>query len=319
MKELLRKNLALVDALLVSFVYPAALIMWKIRAIGLHHLPLCKKSLLRIGVLPIRDHYYEPLFNPKHLTRPLSEERNLPGIDWNVQEQLALLDSFEWGDELGDIPSTNSGKLEFYMDNGYFTSGDAEYWYQLIRDKKPRQIIEIGSGYSSLMAARAIKRNSEEDLAYTCQHICIEPYETPWLEQIGVEVIRQRVEEVGQDYFSRLGENDILFIDSSHIIRPQGDVVFEYLQLLPSLNEGVIVHVHDIFSPRDYLSQWVENELRLWNEQYLLEAFLTSNRDWKIIGALNHLHHRYYGKLKAKCPFLTREREPASFYLQKIA
>ena len=93
------------------------------------------------------------------------------------------------------------------------------------------------------------------------------------LEKIGVTVIRQKVEGLGKAVFAELEKGDILFIDSSHIIRPQGDVLFEYLESLPSLNRGVIVHIHDIFSPKDYLKEWVTNEVRFWNEQYLLEAF----------------------------------------------
>ena len=120
-------------------------------------------------------------------------------------------------------------------------------------------------------------------------------------------------------FFSQLEENDILFIDSSHVIRPQGDVVFEYLQILPSLNKGVIVHVHDIFSPKNYPEFWLEGMVRLFNEQYLLEAFLSHNSSWEILAALNYLHHNHYEKLKSVARFLTPDREPGSFYIQKIA
>ena len=204
------------------------------------------------------------------------------------------------------------------MNNTMFESGDAEFWYNMIRLKKPNILIEVGCGNSTLMAIKAINKNKEEDPSYNCKHICIEPYETPWLESTGVFVIRDKIEDIDKKLFSNLAENDILFIDSSHIIRPQGDVLFEYLELLPSLNKGVIVHIHDIFSPKDYLEEWVMGSVFFWNEQYLLEAFLTSNKDWKIIGALNFLHHNHYEQLKEKCLFLTANREPASFYMQKI-
>jgi hypothetical protein len=169
------------------------------------------------------------------------------------------------------------------------------------------------------MAIKAIDRNYDDDPHYKCEHICIEPYEMPWLEEAGVSVVRKKVEDVELSFFSKLQDNDILFIDSSHIIRPQGDVLFEYLELLPSLNKGVIVHVHDIFSPKNYLKQWLIDEVRIWNEQYLLEAFLLHNSSWTIVGALNYLHHNHYEKLKSVAPFLTPEREPGSFYIQKIA
>jgi hypothetical protein len=141
----------------------------------------------------------------------------------------------------------------------------------------------------------------------------------PWLEESDVSVVRSKVEDVELSFFSKLEENDILFIDSSHIIRPEGDVLFEYLELLPSLKKGVIVHIHDIFSPKNYLKQWLQDDVTFWNEQYLLEAFLTHNSTWKIVGALNYLHHNHYEKLKMIAPYLTPEREPGSFYIQKIA
>ena len=100
---------------------------------------------------------------------------------------------------------------------------------------------------------------------------CIEPYEMPWLEKTGVAVVRKKVEDVEPSFFSQLQENDVLFIDSSHIIRHQGDVLFEFLEVLPSLNKGVIVHVHEIFSPKNYLKQWLQDKIKFWNEQFLAE------------------------------------------------
>ena len=274
---------------------------------------------MKIGVFPIRDHYYEPQFDNRNPKQPFSQDRALPGIDWNVTEQLSILDTFSFSQELADIPTEKPDTLDFYLGNGAFDSGDAEYWYQLIRSIKPRGIIEIGSGHSTLLAMRATRQNQAQDPYYKCKHVCIEPYEMPWLEESGVLVVRKKVEDVELDVFAELEENDILFIDSSHMIKPQGDVLFEYLELLPNLNQGVIVHVHDIFSPKNYPMQWLQNEVRFWNEQYLLEAFLSHNSNWKIIGALNYLRHNHYDKLKLVAPFMTPDREPGSFYIQKLA
>ena len=230
---------------------------------------------------------------------------------------MALLNSLTYSSELANIPNEKLCNLSFYLNNNAFGSGDAEYLYQIIRHIKPRRMYEVGSGSSTLMAAQAIRRNRELDPTYECQHVCIEPYEAPWLEDVGVTVVREKVEDVGVNFFDELKQNDILFIDSSHIIRPHGDVAFEYLELLPKLSAGVIVHIHDIFSPKNYPKSWIIDEVRLWNEQYILEAFLSENKNWKIIGALNYLHHNHYSKLSAVCPYLTPDREPGSFYIQK--
>lgn len=274
---------------------------------------------MAVGVFPIRNHYYEPQFDNRNLNKPLSQDRNLPGIDWNVTEQLSTLQTLTFSKELADVPQKKSESIEFYFDNTAFGSGDAEYWYQLIRAIKPKKIYEVGSGNSTLMAIKALQKNKKDDPNYQCQHVCIEPYEMPWLEKSGVTVMREKIEDVDLKFFSDLQENDILFIDSSHIIRPQGDVLFEYLELLPTLNKGVIVHVHDIFSPKNYPQQWLEHEVKFWNEQYLLEAFLCNNSSWRIIGALNFLKHKHYQSLEAAAPFLSPEREPGSFYIKKVA
>ena len=310
----------IIDVMFVIFTYPSAFLLKLIRRAGVNRMPLCKNALFKVGVFPIRDHYYEPQFDNRKNQIDFSQERNLPGIDWRVSDQLKMLKTLTFSGELTGIlqGKTKENPLEFHLDNGSFESGDAECWYQIIRANKPKRIIEIGSGNSTLMAIKAIKKNQSEQLNYTCEHICIEPYEMPWLEQMDITIIREKVEEMDLSFFSQLKENDILFIDSSHVIRPQGDVLFEYLELLPSLNKGVIVHIHDIFSPRNYPKSWLQDDIRFWNEQYLVEAFLSNNDSWEIIASLNFLHHNYYNLLKEVAPFLTPEREPGSFYIKKI-
>ncbi len=317
MKTIILKLFPIFDFLLMAWVGIAAFILKLIRRAGVHRLPLCKTVLLKVGVFPIRNHYYEPQFDFGEDQFSGTKKRLLRGIDLNVEEQLKMLGRFTFSQELQGIPSTKTELTEFHFNNLGFESGDAEYWYQLIRSLKPKRIFEVGSGYSTLIATKAVAENRKNDSSYQCNHTCIEPYEMPWLEELEVTVLRKKVEEVDLAFFSELEENDILFIDSSHVIRSGGDVLFEYLEVLPSLSPGVIVHVHDIFSPRDYPTRWIKDEVRFWNEQYLLEAFLSSNREWKIIGALNYLFHDHYEELKCVAPYLTSDREPGSFYLQK--
>jgi hypothetical protein len=214
-------------------------------------------------------------------------------------------------------------KGEFYYENGSFGPGDAEYWYHIIRQFKPQRIIEIGSGYSTLMAVRAIQRNRDEQLEYSVNYMCLEPY--PWLNGIQaikeIQVVPKRVEEVDPSMFKSLEANDVLFIDSSHVIRAQGDVEFEILRILPRLRQGVFVHIHDVFTPKDYLFDWKRDDRNIFfNEQYLLEAFLSFNSQYKIVGAVNYLSHHYPERLYEKCPVLASNQtrwKPASFWLQR--
>lgn len=310
---------ATADILLAPLVAIGGLILKVARRIGLNRLPLSRSILLRVGVLPIRNHYYEPFTDPRQLRNPPDQVRDLPGIDWNIDEQLALLGQLRYRDELRGLDTPKTSPLDFRLNNGSFESGDAEYLYQIVRHLKPRRLFEVGSGNSTLIARQAIQQNRKESRDYACEHLCIEPFEAPWLEQAGVTVLRQRVEEVSSSLFDRLERGDLLFIDSSHVIRPQGDVLVEYLQILPRLKPGVIVHVHDVFSPRDYPKEWMIDRLAFWNEQYLLEALLTGTSQWKIIGALNLLCHDHFERFREVCPYVTRDREPGSFYMQKLA
>jgi hypothetical protein len=318
-RRFLRWGLPFADRLLVVPVAIAAWLLKQVRRIGIRRLPATRRTLLRVGVFPLRAHYYDPQFDHRAPRRPFAAERPLPGIDWNAEEQLRRLQALTYADELADLPEHATGTLEFHLDNGAFVAGDAEYWYQLLRATKPQRIFEIGSGHSTRMAIHALQRNRADDPSYRCRHVCIEPYEMPWLEQSGVEVVRRRVEELDVAFFAELEAGDILFIDSSHIIRPQGDVLFEYLELLPTLRPGVLVHVHDIFSPRDYLAPWLVDEVKFWNEQYLLEAFLTHNDRWKIVGALNWLHHHHPTEFARVAPHVRPESEPGSMYLLRVA
>ncbi len=318
-KRLLKALLPVVDILCAPFTLLSALTFKLIRRAGLGRMKLSKKILMTIGVFPIRDHYFEPLFNPTQLTAPLDLDRQLPAIDLNVEKQLSLLREFDYNDELRRFPLEPGNAGEFYYHNGAFEAGDAEYLYSVVRFFKPRRIIEIDSGYSTLMAAGALKANKHENPAYEFEHVCIEPYEHMWLEEVGVTVIRKKVEEFPLSLFEKLEGNDILFIDSSHVIRPQGDVLREHLEIIPAVGPGVLVHVHDIFTPKDYPEEWIVGEMRFWNEQYLLEAFLSFNRDFRVIGALNYLSHHHRAELERVCPVLRDEphREPGSFWFQR--
>lgn len=319
MKRLLPGLFRVLDPVAALLLVPAAWLLRSVRRAGVHRLPLSRSMLMRMGIFPIRDHYYEPQFDFSRPRVPFSSDRHLPGIDWNVSGQLAWLDRFgSLSRELEDLPREEPQPLDYYLDNEAFLSGDAEYWYQLIRVLKPRRIIEIGSGHSTLMAMKAIARNREEDPGYRPEHTAVEPYEAGWLEGRDIRLVRRRVEDLEPAFFAGLGENDILFIDSSHVIRPQGDVLFEFLEVLPSLETGVVVHIHDVFSPRNYPAEWLQQHVRFWNEQYLLEAFLSHNQTWEILGALNYLHHHHYERLSAVAPFLTPDREPGSFYIRKV-
>jgi Methyltransferase domain len=198
-------------------------------------------------------------------------------------------------------PTGESGR--FYLRKRPFGGTDALVAYCMFRHFQPRLIIEVGSGFSSLVAAEAIAKNKDSAL------ICIEPFPREFL-RAGFpglrSLIEKQVQDIAVEFFSQLESGDILFIDSSHTVKIGGDVNYLFLEVLPRLKPGVIVHIHDIFLPFDYRRDWVMDELRFWTEQYLLQAFLTFNSEFEVLMANRYLAHRYLEDLKAAFPNLQK-------------
>lgn len=318
--RLLFRLAPLMDLILAPLSLVSSVWSLYVRSAGFERMPLARKIFLRIGVLPVRRHYYEPFFDPADFRQSLEKERILPGIDLQENQQLALLDTMHYQVELSGFPIERNGNGTFYYNNDFFAPGDAEFLYAMIRCYRPRRIIEVGSGNSTLMMLNALDANLMDDNSYECALTCIEPYESPWLEERGVTVLRKRVEEIDPTFFSALESGDMLFIDSSHVIKPQGDILYLYLQILPRLQSGVFVHIHDIMTPRDYFSNWLIDKLQFWNEQYLLEAFLAMNNNFSVVAALNFLKHHHFDRLAAVCPILAQKpaSEPGSFWIKRL-
>lgn len=233
LRERLTPAFATFDALAVPGTLLSALYLRALRRVGMRELKLNRDVLSRIGIFPVQAHYYEPFIRRQDLRRPLREPRPLPGIDLCEAKQLETLRSFRLGEELARIPVEQASPSSFGFQNGTFFFADAAWLYSFVRTHKPRRIVEVGSGNSTLMARLAIEANEAE--GHQTEQICIEPYEMPWLEKMGVQLIRKRVEECPLSLFSDLQAGDVLFIDSSHVIRPQGDVLFLYQEILPRL------------------------------------------------------------------------------------
>ena len=217
-------------------------------------------------------HYYEPLPDFRSITtEQIMRCRTYPGIDFNWNQQLALVNELaSYSEELREV--------QFDFDNVFFNGFDAAVYYSLIRHLKPQRIVEIGGGYSTQIADKALRVNEKGKLT------CIEPYPEERLNgaKLDIELITKRVEEIDVDFFSSLDANDILFIDSSHVVKFGSDVCFEFLEVLPCLKPGVWIHVHDIFFPHDYPAEWLIERRQAWNEQYLLETFLSFNSRFSV-------------------------------------
>ena len=318
--RLLQRLAPFLDVLMLPVVWLSAQHMMLIRRATARRLPCSMAMLDRIGIYPLIDHYYEPLINLRRLRHPLDRPRALPAIEIDAARALGLLEQLTQMSELADAPRERPrGRLEYYRENDFFGPLDAGVLYALMRRYRPRRMIEVGCGISTCVAIQARMRNRGDDPQYVCEHICIEPYEQPWLADAPVTLLRTTAESWDSSYLEALEENDILFIDSSHVIRPQGDVLTEILDWLVRLRPGVLVHFHDIFTPRDYPDELVRQHRLFWNEQYLLEAFLCFNDRFEVLLPLNHLFETYKTRIADICPAQLDgpATTPASFWLRR--
>ena len=243
----------------------------------------------RLGAHVTRSHYYSPIPDTRELEKKddlWQKKSDLVGVAFCPERQLAYLEEvfstykseFDFRVERSDVP------YEFYLNNAEFGLEDSSVFYSMIRHFKPRTILEVGSGNSTMLAARACVRNQQE--GHDSRLTSVEPYPRKFLVEGFPGLagqVKSKVEELEFSFFDQLGENDILFIDSSHVVRTGNDVTYLYLDILPRLREGVIVHVHDIFLPYEYPRAWVIENRVFWTEQYLLQAFLTHNPLFEVL------------------------------------
>lgn len=246
-------------------------------------------------------HFYSPVVDTDEIERDQARiwpgPRDLPGIDMREDAHRSLLaDAFPalLADYAYPAEGPADEELSFYYEsNSQFGWLDSRALFCLMRMIGPRRIVEVGSGYSSLLMSDV----NERFLGGEARITCIEPYPRPFLET-GAEagryaLIKQRVQEVDPALFASLVDGDILFIDSSHVCKTGSDVTHLFLNVLPTLAPGVYVHVHDVFLPEDYLRNWVLDDNRCWNEQYLLQALLAENPNFEVAFGSYYAYRRF--------------------------
>jgi hypothetical protein len=205
-----------------------------------------------------------------------------PEVDWDLDGQVELLRELgAFTGELADVPDGPPDRPgQFVWDNGTFARDDALAYYTLVRHLAPRRVIEVGAGWSSLVLAKAVAANRAP-----CDVTLIEP--SPNRRVLGElperwNIIEGLVQLVDVGMFETLEAGDVLFYDGSHCVRTGSDVNWIFFEVLPRLRPGVWIHVHDVLWPSDYAPSWVLDNGITWNEQYLAQAFLMGNLEFRV-------------------------------------
>ena len=215
--------------------------------------------------------------------------------------------------------------LGYFYNNGYFGFIDALIAHCMVRNFRPRHIIEIGSGYSSLVLRRALNLNYPKVPKRGGELICIDPSPRCKIIEHVDKYIPESVQHVDVEIFQLLSKNDILFIDSSHICEPESDVSYIFFNILPKLKPGVLIHIHDITFPKDYPHSYIVNQLRGYNEQYILLAFLLYNKSFEILWGTSYARETMIKQLNSDKTLqevipkeVLRKFSGSSFWMQKI-
>lgn len=251
------------------------------------------KSLLHLKISVIPDHYYSPVPNINELSKTRSiwaRESSLGGVQLDLDEQCRNL-----------IEICQRSEAEFRGNHTYLT-GVAAGWgpgfgyieaqalHGFIRYFKPRQIVEVGAGVTTHCMLAAVRLNEKES-SRDCLITSIEPYPSDQLRRAPVKLIAQPVQTVEHNVFQALDSGDLLFIDSSHAVKTGSDVTFLILEILPRLNSGVLVHLHDVYLPYDYRPDILHSFFD-WQETALLHVFLIHNQRVEVLFCMSHLHHK---------------------------
>lgn len=248
------------------------------------------RSYHRIKLFVPPGHFYSPIVDPSEAERQFATiEANgypnaLPGIELDRTEMVRT-----WRELLPFLnrcpfPDTPSPGFRYAFENPSYSWGDGSILYAMLLKHRPRKVVEIGCGWSSACIIDTV----EQELGGQCELTFIDPYPQLLWKFIGDKASHIRVFECGVqsaplEVFDKLEKDDILFIDSTHVLRTGSDVCFELFEGLPRCSPGVLVHLHDMFWPFEYPRSWAIDENRSWNEVYAIRAFLTCNKDWEIV------------------------------------
>jgi hypothetical protein len=243
--------------------------------------------------------YYSPLPDLRRLEKNRarwSGPSELPGLKIDLTQMKELWNELAAGSlaEYESLPAYAELMKESYGEG--YTPLDAMTLYLLLRHARPRRYVEVGAGLSTYYATCAARQNAAE--GHPMEITCIEPFPHAKLRSLsGISLIEKDVQEVDCSLFENLTAGDVLFIDSTHALKIDGDVSYIYLEILPRLNKGVIVHIHDIPFPYNTpfpADTWVfDREWPIfWTEAMLLQAFLCHNSDFEIRLSLPYIRFK---------------------------
>ena len=193
---------------------------------------------------------------------------------------------------------------------------DAQILYSFVRREKPRLMIEIGGGVTTLMSLAALHKNRQDGHEYN--FITIDPYPNAGLQKIkdsGFKLIIEKVQKVDVSTFKNA---DLLFIDSSHVCKFGSDVNYEILEIAPRLKPGALIHWHDILFSSEYWKEWILDAHYFWNESYFVHTFMSYNESFQIEWASRFMQLNYNSVIENSFSYYSTQDHLSSFWVRKV-
>ena len=273
--KLKRHTLPLVGPLLQRLVWSDRQTKAEIQKYGVNLLPINFYSNTP-SIEEIENSYEYTSQEPPYLIPGIFDEHRFEEVLKQLLPFSAEFDPPSEGDE--------NNCQRFFWKNSQFSYSDAMAYYCFVRQLQPAHIVEIGSGFSTLIALEAVQKNGAGEVH------CIEPYPREFLKNNpALDLHTLKAQDVDSDFLnSLLHDNDILFIDSTHTVKTGSDCLHIYLRLLPMIRRDIFVHVHDIFLPYGMPKDWLLDQQIFWTEQYLLLAFLLDNPKVTVLYGSNY-------------------------------
>lgn len=264
----------------------------------------------------VRADFNSPILDTADVDPDLwTREAPMHGIDFDLDAQLRLLQE-RVVPYMGEFqPQERTPDAHgYYAENPWYAPMDAHVLYGLVRDVKPRRLIELGSGFSTAVIVNALAANDSP-----CDHTVIDPFPSSLVGELSdrLELRTEGAEEVDAALFSDLGAGDILFIDTSHVVKPGSDVVKLVLEVLPTLSSGVIVHIHDFYRPFEYPRMLYEEFHVNWQEHYLVQAFLAYNPNYRVVCANHALWRLRRAEVLPMFSRLREGMEPSALWIER--
>lgn len=283
--------------------------------------PALRRAARRCGYHLVKADYYSPIPDLDALpSTTWTEPSPTPGVDLRIDAALTMLAGplRAYVEEFAPPAEAPGSARGYHYANPMYGSLDGEVLYAMVRHHRPARVLEIGAGFSTLCIVEALERNEAQ--GSPSHHVVVDPNPAAVLDRVRdrIELRAVAAESLDAAAVSELRADDLFFIDTTHTLRPANDVLRLLLELLPTVADGVIVHIHDFFRPFEYPRALPEQFGVYWQEHYLVQALLAHSTRWRVLCANHALARLHPDTVAALVPSFSPQSAPSALWIEAV-